>query len=162
MDVIFDVDGTIADCSHRRPLVERPKLQPDQPVADHMDQAVKWKPDWPRFHDLAHLDTPIRPVIELAQALWWHGHRIVITTGRPATHWAILEQWLSDHAVPRDDVYMRPAGDTRPDEVIKAELLERIRNDGYNPVLAIEDRSKVVAFWRSQGIICLQAAPGDF
>lgn len=151
MDVIVDVDGTLADCEHRRYLVQRTS-----------DEAVKFKPDWPRFHDLAHLDTPIIPVIELVRALWISRHRIIITTGRPDSHTDMLVKWLRALPVNYDDIYMRDAGDTRPDDEVKAEMLARMRLNGYNPVMAIDDRQKVVDFWRRAGLICLQVAPGDF
>lgn len=151
MDVICDVDGTIADPSHRRYLVQ-----------NQHGEGAKFKPDWPRFHDLAIHDTPIVPVIEVVRALWGDGMRVIITTGRPDSHKAMLETWLDAWGVHYTALYMRRAGDTRPDEEVKAEMLERMMRDGYMPRLAIDDRRKVVDLWRAKGLICLQAAPGDF
>lgn len=157
MDVIVDVDGTIANLDHRRPLVEKPGLGPaDTPPA------VPFKPNWPRFHDRAHLDTPIIPVIELVRALWTAGHRVIITTGRPATHRDLLEVWLDTWGVQYTLIYMRADKDYRQDSIVKAEMLERMVRDGYTPQLAIDDRQQVVDMWRRAGLICLQAAPGDF
>jgi len=45
---------------------------------------------------------------------------------------------------------------------VKREMLDRIRADGYNPIMAFEDRSRVVKMWREAGIPCAQVAEGDF
>ena len=57
---------------------------------------------------------------------------------------------------------MRAAADFRDDSVIKLELLAQMRADGFDPVLAFDDRDRVVAAWRSAGIRCLQVADGAF
>lgn len=57
---------------------------------------------------------------------------------------------------------MRRAGDHRGDDIIKLELLTQIKADGFDPIMAFEDRSRVVRAWRSAGIPCAQVAEGDF
>jgi hypothetical protein len=57
---------------------------------------------------------------------------------------------------------MRPEGERREDCEVKRELLAQIRADGYNPVMVFEDRDRVVAMWREEGLRCLQVAPGNF
>jgi hypothetical protein len=57
---------------------------------------------------------------------------------------------------------MRKKGDYRDDAVVKIELLQQIRADGFNPLIAFDDRNRVVDAWRANGIICAQVAPGDF
>ena len=57
---------------------------------------------------------------------------------------------------------MRKAGDYRPDAKVKEELLTQVKADGYEPILAFEDRERVVDMWRRNGIQCCQVAPGDF
>jgi len=51
---------------------------------------------------------------------------------------------------------MRPAGDFRPDCVVKAEILAGIKQDGYEPWLAVDDRSSIIEVWRENGICALQ------
>ena len=53
---------------------------------------------------------------------------------------------------------MRAAGDYRADDIVKRELLATIRADGFEPVIAIDNRQRVVDMWREEGLICLQAA----
>ncbi len=57
---------------------------------------------------------------------------------------------------------MRPEKDYRDDGTIKAELLDKILADGWEPWLVVEDRQRVVDMWRARGLTCLQCAPGDF
>src|SRR3546814_7317593 len=56
---------------------------------------------------------------------------------------------------------MRKDADTRPDHVVKEEILQQIIDDGYQPILAVDDRPSVVAMWRSKGITTLQCAPDE-
>lgn len=142
--VIVDIDGTLADTAHRLHLI----------AGDAKD--------WDAFYAAQSLDPPIEAIVDLVEHLH-AGYEVVVCTGRPETYrddtleW--LDEWLS-FEVPV--LYMRKAGDHRDDDVVKAELLDQIRADGWDPVLAIEDRSRVVAMWRANGITCLQCAPGDF
>ena len=56
-------------------------------------------------------------------------------------------------------LYMRKDGDTRPDYVIKPELVKDFIDDIY---MVFEDRDQVVKMWRDLGITCLQVANGDY
>jgi hypothetical protein len=57
---------------------------------------------------------------------------------------------------------MRPEKDRRDDDIIKFELLHKLREDGWDPVMAFDDRDRIVRMWRANGIPCLQVAEGDF
>jgi hypothetical protein len=57
---------------------------------------------------------------------------------------------------------MRKQWDRRDDDIVKFELLEQIYEAGYEPVLVLEDRNRVVKMWRAAGLRCLQVADGDF
>jgi phosphoglycolate phosphatase-like HAD superfamily hydrolase len=140
---VFDIDGTIADCSHRIHLIQTlPK-------------------DWRSFFAACHLDKPIPHVIELARSLSSRRH-IVYVSGRSDECRQQTEAWLKDHRLPEGVLYMRKAGDHRDDDIIKLELLADLRADGFEPVMAFDDRTRVVNAWRSAGIPCAQVAPGDF
>ncbi len=144
MDIIFDIDGTLADITHRRHYV-----------------ATKPK-NWAAFEKAAHLDVPNEPIVKLARILANAGHTILLCSGRGEQQREATEIWLQQHNIPFDDLYMRPAGDYRPDDVVKGELLDRIIADGYNVELVFDDRSRVVKLWRSRGLTCCQVAEGDF
>lgn len=59
-------------------------------------------------------------------------------------------------------IYMRKTGDRRPDDVVKEEMIQRMRDDGLEPYVVFEDRKRCVDMWRRNGITCLQCAEGDF
>lgn len=57
---------------------------------------------------------------------------------------------------------MRGQGDMRPDHAVKHELFNAHIRDAYDVLLALDDRDRVVALWRSLGIVCLQVDEGNF
>jgi hypothetical protein len=143
-DIIFDIDGTLADVSHRQHFLRRtPK-------------------DWAAFQAAAHLDPPHEPIVRLARTLTLVGHRIVLCSGRGEQERPVTEEWLDRHAIAHHGIYMRTEGDYRDDAIIKAELYERILADGFSPALVFDDRNRVVRLWRSLGLTCCQVADGDF
>ncbi len=64
--------------------------------------------------------------------------------------------------MPPGPLYMRKAGDHRDDDKLKIEMLARVRADGFDPIMAFDDRNRVVKAWREAGIPCAQVADGDF
>jgi hypothetical protein len=142
---IFDIDGTLANNSHRTHYLQKtPK-------------------DWDAYHDLAYLDKPIEHVALTAHYLS-RSSSLVLCSGRHEGQRTLTRNWISKYiglpeAVP---LYMRTEGDHRPDHIIKLELLAQIRADGFNPIMAFDDRNSVVKMWRDAGIPCAQVAEGDF
>jgi acid phosphatase class B len=145
MDVVFDLDGTICDCGHRRHFVaSKPK-------------------NFGAFNRAMVHDTPHEDIIQLMHMHYDADHRILIATGRGEEDREKTEQWLADHdANYHQRMYMRPAKDYRSDDIIKEEILAQMRIDGYDPKLVYDDRDQVVAMWRRNGIRCLQVDYGDF
>jgi hypothetical protein len=58
------------------------------------------------------------------------------------------------------DLILRKDRDRRSDTVVKREMLAGI--DKSKILFVVEDRSRVVEMWRSEGLVCLQCAPGEF
>lgn len=83
-------------------------------------------------------------------------------TGRPESTRRDTEEWLKRQGLPTGPIAMRVDGDHRPDYSVKREAIERLRANGWDPVLAIEDRRQVVDMYRAEGLICLQCAEGNF
>lgn len=136
--VIFDIDGTLADLSHR---------------LHHITGKSR---NYEAFFDALKDDAPRSAIIRLAQVL--NEHETVLVSGRPSDRIQATEQWLKWHRVPYDALYMRKAGDHRADHIVKREILDQLRADGWEPWLVIDDRPTVVAMWRAAGIECLQTA----
>lgn len=141
---IFDIDGTLADLSHRLPHIQK------QPK------------DWRAFFAACGNDAPIPHIIKLAQDIWSGGSKIIYVSGRSDECRAATEEWLKRHSLPPGKVFMRREGGHRHDDIVKAELLAELRSDGFDPVMAFDDRNRVVAQWRASGIPCAQVAEGDF
>ncbi len=141
---LFDIDGTIADLSHR---------------LHHIEKSPK---DWDAFFAACAGDAPIPHIIELVRVLNDADQRVIFVSGRSDQCRADTEAWLDRHEIAGLPLYMRRAGDHRPDNLVKGELLDRILADGYEPVMAFDDRKQVVDMWRERGVPCAQVAPGDF
>lgn len=142
--VIFDIDGTLADCEHRRV---------------HLTGEKK---NWAAFNAAMGDDTPNAPVVKLARILRAAGTLIVLCTGREEDARRLTETWLTLHDVPFDGLHMRASKDYRADDLVKAEMLAEIRRQGYEPWLVVDDRASVTRMWRRLGLTCLQCAEGDF
>ncbi|KRQ11644.1 hypothetical protein AOQ73_06095 [Bradyrhizobium pachyrhizi] len=144
---VFDIDGTVADTTHRQ---------------HHISGERK---NWDAFFAACDQDAPIPHMVELANTLAGGGDDIIFATGRSEDVREKTLTWLRGQFgswIFPEDVYMRKAGDHRADTIVKAELLEEIRADGWEPIMVFEDRASVVTMWRELGIPCCQVAPGDF
>lgn len=145
--VLVDVDGTLADNTHRQHF-------------------VRSKPrNWPAFNARIHLDAPIEPVIHTVKALKASGLDVVIVTARTADMKEATIKWLHEVADLEgvySAIYTRDEKDYRDDSIVKMELLDQIIADGYQPMMVLDDRNRVVAAWRARGIPCFQVQPGDF
>lgn len=145
--VIFDVDGTLADCQHRVHWVRsNPK-------------------NWAAFNRAMVNDTAHADVCDLLRMFHSSGWTVLIATGRSEDDRQITEDWLRDQAGLDGlwtKLYMRRSRDFRADNVIKSEILDQMLLDGFSPTMVVDDRQQVVDMFRSRGLRVLQAAPGDF
>lgn len=142
--IVFDIDGTIADIEHRRHF-------------------VRSKPrNWPAFNRAMVHDTPYPDIIWLFNVLKAAGCTMLIASGRGSEDRAKTETWLANNGIVYEKLYMRPAKDSRADNIIKAEIIEQIRTEYGEPYLWFDDRNQVVDAIRAAGVRVLQVAPGDF
>ncbi|MGB2065714.1 hypothetical protein MGA5115_02018 [Marinomonas gallaica] len=145
--VIVDLDGTLA------------QFNPEEVKHWVLGKEKHWDP----FFEYMQNAPVIENVLKLVNILKASGEKVLICSGRPASHQQHSEQWMLENNIPFDGVYLRPVNaDHLPDEVVKQQLLERIHADGFTPWLVLDDRDAVVAQWRKLGLTCLQCAPGDF
>lgn len=137
--ILFDVDGTLANLSHRLPFIKNGSR------------------DWHSFFATVGEDSPIAEVIDVLDALWHRGQDTVfLVSGRSDVCRKETIEWLEKYDIPYDGLFMRAEGDYRPDTVVKQEMLQEIRGMGYDPWLAVEDRQRLARMWRSEGLLCLQ------
>lgn len=141
--VIFDLDGTLANCEHRRHFV----------TSDE-------KKNWEAFYENMVHDSLNFPVYELYRSLPYLQR--IIVTGRPNQYREQTARWLAKHYIEFDRLLMRGDGDFRQDYIIKEEILKEMILPHYEVLFAVDDRKQVVDMWRANGITCFQCADGDF
>lgn len=150
--IICDIDGTVAEISHRLHFIQGKKKYYDA------------------FFQACVGDEPIFPIINLLAALSFCGYSIIFVSGRSDIVREQTIEWLNRFLTFKNyRLIMRRAGDTRPDEIVKEEMLLEIKNgfirEGFfnnKIVLVLDDRKKVVDMWRRNGLTCLQVAEGNF
>jgi hypothetical protein len=145
MIYIFDIDGTLADISHRLHFIE---------------SATK---DWDSFYSACVDDEPIPEVIQLTRSLFPIA-QIFVLTGRSEVVRMETIGWFLQERIPCDLLMMRKDGDHRQDSVIKAEMLGEVQSKFPEDEIGgvFEDRQQVVAMYRSKGLRVFQVAEGDF
>lgn len=143
--IIFDIDGTLANIEHRR---------------KHVSDGKK---NWPAFNrEMVH-DTPYMDICWMFRTLQaQRDTTMLIASGRGEEDRDKTTKWLVDNHIHFEGLYMRPAKDKRPDNIIKYEILEEIRSAYGEPFLWFDDRNQVVNEIRSHGVRVLQVAPGNF
>lgn len=135
--VIFDLDGTLADGTHRLHLL---------PTVDlHLTDS------WTEFNKASKDDAPFQNNIDICNALGRSGYFVIILTGRSDVARAETEDWLQRHDVYHNMLQMRSHSDNRKDIVIKEEFLRNVV--GLEDVVAAwDDSPEVIRHFRSLGI----------
>lgn len=127
MDVVFDLDGTLADNSHRIP----------NPLPENFD--------WDATAPLAVNDKPIMRMLEQLMEHHRAGRRIIYLTGREESSRPYTEEWLRRHGLydVSEMLIMRPTGDRRPASDFKAEAMRRYCHPHYVHAVYDDDLSVV-------------------
>lgn len=141
---IVDMDGTLASCEWRA----RECLNGDPK-------------DWDRFFKLMVHDSPIRPIVDLVQAIYYHWHWIpIVVTGRPEKHRNDTEEWLRRFDVPFRSLFMRGNSDRRSDWIVKSEIYDNHLSH-LDVRLVLDDRDSVVDMWREVGLYVVAVKDPD-
>jgi len=133
--IICDLDGTLALHMGRRSPYDESKLSGDdlnQPIADLVNMCFE------SFHDILYV------------------------SGRHDTCREATEAWLQKHLLPKGQLFMRGATDTRSDAIVKLEIFNNHIRNNYNVRFVLDDRDRVVKMWRDLGLTCLQVNYGAF
>ena len=168
--VICDIDGTVADATHRMHFV---KINPsicDCSVnlgtfkMEHIKDGCpikEFKKDWKGFFEAMSNDTPRKDIIQTIRAEVVDGYDICFVSGRPDTYKKITIEWLDRH-IGIEDYYllMRKGTDKRPDDIVKFEILKT-----YFPKLeqikhVFDDRPSVIRMWRAFGLDVIDVGHG--
>lgn len=178
--IIFDLDGTLADCEHRRHFVDPEYCMDylkgccDNDKYCNVNTGQHFKPDWKAFYEACDKDTPIYPVREILWSLDPYKNKIQIWSGRCESVREKTEEWLIDQiflgnfiTMGQIELRMRPIGDNTPDDELKESWLDEYYHSGQGncPLrwathdkcckkidFVFDDRSKVVRMWQRRGI----------
>jgi predicted kinase len=132
--IIVDIDGTLAHMHDRSPY------------------------DWHRVGEDT-VDENIKHIMELEAS---HG-LVIVLSGRDGSCYQETYDWLKSNEIPFSHLYMREAGDQRPDWIIKHELFQTHIAGKFHVRYCLDDRDQVVDLWRNKlGLPTYQVAEGDF
>lgn len=128
--IIVDIDGTVADM-------------------DGIREPYEW--------DKVDQDRLVRGVADIVVGLSLIGYKVIFVSGRDGICYDGTMLWLSRHFGTQFELYMRKAGDSRKDSIIKEEIFWRDIAPNYNVRMVIDDRMQVVRMWNSMGLktICV-------
>jgi phosphoglycolate phosphatase-like HAD superfamily hydrolase len=136
MHVIFDIDGVLADCTHRlHYIADKPK-------------------NWKAFFDAAGGDLLITEMANTFKTLRAAGIPVSIITARPESIRQETAAWLRifglDHYT---HLLMRPYNDYRPSSVVKRDQLFALRALGVEPTLVFEDNEANCKMFHEEGLV---------
>lgn len=152
---IFDIDGTLAIIEHRL----------------HHLQNKNDEQRWKKFYKDCSYDATNIPVMHTMETLQRAGAEIWFFSGRSEDVREETVEWLSfrssftkERLTFRPEILtMRGSKDFREDDVLKEEWLHNMLDvDRKRLVAVFDDRDRVVAMWRRNGVPCFQVAPGAF
>lgn len=126
---VFDLDGVLADVTHRRHFIEGRR-------------------NWPAFFAAACDDGPLATGLDLARAAHDKGLELVYLSGRPEHLREVTVEWLRQHGAPDGQLLLRPDRDRSPATGLKLRLLRRLSRR-TRVVFFVDDDTDVVDAVRS-------------
>lgn len=102
---VFDIDGVLADVSHRLHFLDVHR--------------------WERFFAAADADPLLDEGAKRLRAAQAE-HDVVYLTGRPERNRRLTERWLAAHGLPTAPLHMRADDDLRPARYVKREVLREL------------------------------------
>ena len=132
---VLDIDGVVADATHRLHHLARP--QPNHA-------------DWVRFFAAADDDPVLTEGAELARRLGAE-HDLAWVTGRPERIRSLTRTWLRAHGLPEGQLFMQPEGDRRPARQVKLEHVRQLAEHQQITVI-FDDDPRVVRLYEAAGL----------
>ncbi|MHA3704775.1 phosphatase domain-containing protein [Jatrophihabitans sp. YIM 134969] len=122
---VFDIDGVVADVSHR---------------LHHLEPRQR---DWFAFHEAADRDPVLGTGRALAEQAALDGD-IVWLTGRPAWSRRLTQTWLDAAGLPAGPLLMREDGDHRPAKYVKLQEIRRLGRERAGELITVVDDDPAV------------------
>ncbi len=141
--VVFDLDGTLCDCAHRRHFMQcRPKMREE-------------------FH-AACIDDGVNPAVKKLLDFAVLGDcRIVLLSARPHRFKAQTTEWLKKNHIVYDQLILSLYPELT-DPQFKLKMYKGLIEPFYEVLFVVDDRDSVVAMWRDLGITCFDVAGNHF
>lgn len=136
-----DIDGVLADATHRQHLLES-----------------RWR-DWDSFFLAAGDDGLLAQQAVLLDTIA-PDHVIALVTARPSWIAELTRDWLETHQIRWDLLVMRSDTDFRRSSAMKSAAVEQLRANDLEPVLAFDDDARNVAAYAGLGIPCVYIHSG--
>ena len=116
---IFDIDGTLADSTHRVHYI-CPDYDSLSKKILSIDDLDKFAPDWDSFYKESVNDKPIPDMVNILRRIQDTGAEILFVTGRSEKYRQITQEWLLRYVTFKvDNLFMRTTDAYRQDAVIK-------------------------------------------
>lgn len=143
--VCVDLDSTVCDTRHRHHLVL---------PGDERDQT-----DWVAYSLACAGDEPIEGVVQLVQLLSAH-HHIAFVSSRDEQARKLTEQWLIEHEVPYDALFLGGTDDVPQGlEEFKVHHVQRLKDLGYEVALVVDDLPSLADAMSAIGVPTLTVRP---
>ena len=143
--IVFDIDGVIADCSHRLHYIQGDNKNYDKFYSD--DEVLKDKP----IFNLGTILFNIRDINQQGAEV-----DIKFITARNIKCLAATTRWIQRNfgiISEEGDILMRPENDYRPAHEVKKDLIEK--HIGFENILfAFDDDVMVNEMYKRHGVIC--------
>lgn len=152
--VICDIDGTLADISHRVPILYRGETDRTKYSSFGKDK------DWKGFFGAMNKDTIRQDVADNVKNLEELGYDIVFVTARPEDHKEETLQLIEKSGISWTTLIMRRSSDRRDDEIIKEEILNRYFQGGKHVYQVFDDRPSVIRMWKSHDLRVIDCGDG--
>ncbi|HCR35808.1 TPA: hypothetical protein DIU22_02080 [Candidatus Woesebacteria bacterium] len=151
--VICDLDGTLADITHRLHFVKVPDGQ---------------KKNWNAFFENVYYDAVRWDIVKLLKEYVSQGHPFVLVSGRPERCRADTEKWLFEQIYDNLEwqgldkhitLIMRQNHDKRDDDILKTDIYNKYLKH-YPIEVVIDDRPRVLRAWAMLKLRTIDVGPG--
>jgi predicted kinase len=141
--VLCDIDGTIADCSHR------------------LKYAKGETKDWNKFFSLISEDTVRDDTRKMLVDYYNKGFTVIFVSARPEDYKQKTLEWLKENGIGFAwTLIMRRSNDKRQDTDVKKDLLDTYFKDKSQIHCVIDDRPSVIRMWKEEGLNVIDVGQG--
>jgi len=146
--IVCDIDGTIADITHR------------------LQYGKGETKDWDKFFSLMGQDTLRTDIVDKVKSILNNETRLIFVTARPDNYRDETMKWLSANLINTgiwenfEILLMRPSNDKRPDTEVKLDIYKKYLKD-LDIQVVFDDRPSVIRMWRAEELKVFDCGSGD-